>query len=137
MSRIQTMTCLAAALVAAGCAAGCAAGPGSGSSRGTVTGRFVMEGGPLGPGGQQPPVRSLPGTILFTGAGHQRFTVQTGRSGTFSLQLPAGRYRVVGRSPRVVEVSAGTSRQTPCSSPGSVTVTAGHISRITVACVVP
>ena len=82
MKLAQAVGGVAALLLLAACAAGpgqhTAAGPGrdtgSGSgrdpARGTVTGRLVREGGPLGPGGQQPGVHPIPGTIRFTTGHH-------------------------------------------------------------------
>jgi hypothetical protein len=96
-----------------------------------------MEGGPLGPGGQQPRERPLPGTVTFTAAGHHPVSVRVGAAGTFSVPLPPGRYQVSGRSPSVIEVDGGSTRELPCSQPTTATVTAGHTATVTVACVVP
>jgi hypothetical protein len=103
---------------------------------GHVTGKLVMAGGPLGPGGQQPRERPLPGTVTFT-AGHRTVSVKVGTAGTFSVLLPPGRYQVSGRSPSVLEVDGATSRELPCSQPTAATVTAGHTATVTVACIVP
>lgn len=134
MKTRQAITSAAAMLLLAGCGATA----GQHSPMATVTGRFVREGGPLGTGGQQPAEQPLSGTVVFT-AGRHQVTVQVGSSGTFSLRLPPGTYAVSGRSPGIVEVSTGTAatRETPCSVPGSVTVTARHNTRITVTCIVP
>ena len=52
--------------------------------------------------------------------------VRTNSAGVFSVQLPAGRYQVSDRSPRLLEVSAnGTSHQ-EWSAPVAVIVTAHH-----------
>jgi hypothetical protein len=110
---------------------------GHGRGMGRVTGRFFLEGGPLGPGGQQPGKRPIVGTVTFTAAGHRSFSVLTTSSGRFTVRLPAGRYSVSGRSPRVVEVSGGTRRVLPCSQPLKVTVTAGHGANVAVTCIVP
>ncbi len=138
MKQLPAITSVAAMLLLAACAAtGQQASQGA-STPGTVTGRFLREGGPLGPGGQQPGERPIPGTIQFTAAGHRLITVGVGSSGTFSVSLPAGTYQVAGRSPRIIEVSSdGTQHQTPCAPPLSVTVTAGHTTKIAVTCVVP
>lgn len=105
---------------------------------GTVTGTFVREGGPLGPGGRQPAERRLPGLIQFIGSNKQAFKVRVGDAGTFDVHLPAGAYSVVGRTPDILEVSDnGAGRETPCSQPLEVTVTNHHTSKITVTCVVP
>ena len=96
-----------------------------------------MEGGPLGPGGQQPGTRPLPGTVTFT-AGHRHVSVQAGSSGTFSAWLPPGRYQVSGRSPDIkTGDGSGTWRELPYSQPTAVTVTAGQLSVVSVTCSVP
>jgi hypothetical protein len=99
--------------------AGCAAPAGHGPVTGDVAGRLVREGGPPGPGGQ-PGQRPMPGTVTFTSAAH-RVTVRVGKSGSFSAQLPPGRYRVSG----------------PCSRPSPVTVTARHTAHVKIICIVP
>ena len=95
-----------------------------------------MEGGPLGPGGKQPGERPMSGTVTFTAAGHHGGHGQGGVLGKFSVPLPPGRYQVSGRSPDVMEVDGGRSRELPCSQPASVVVTAGQTATITLACVV-
>jgi hypothetical protein len=133
MGYLRTCACALALLLLAGCAATAA----TGQPTGHVSGRFLMEGGPLGPGGQQPRERAISGRVTFTGAGGHDVTVRVGRSGAFSAQLPAGRYEVSGRSPSLVEVSDGSGLEPPCSPPLSVTVTAGHTATIAVTCIVP
>jgi len=129
---------LAVSLLAGTLLAGCGtAAAQQKPATGHVAGKLVMEGGPLGPGGQQPRERPLPGTVTFTAAGHRAVSVKVGAAGTFSVPLPPGRYQVSGRSPDVIEVDGGTSRELPCSRPASTTVTAGHTVTITVACIVP
>jgi hypothetical protein len=130
-------------LLLAGCAGAGSAGAGytriTGPApvQGHLAGRLVMEGGPMGPGGQQPGERPMAGTVTFTAAGHQPVAVKVGSSGAFSVPLPPGRYRVSGRSPDIMEVDGGHSRELPCSQPTSATVTAGHTATITLSCVVP
>jgi hypothetical protein len=102
-----------------------------------VAGRLLMEGGPIGPGGQQPAERPIPGTVTFTAPGHQRVSVRVGRSGTFSVFLPPGRYQVSGRSPDITQESGGRTQEPPCSQPLATTVTPGHAVTIAVVCVVP
>jgi hypothetical protein len=121
----------------AGLAAGCASAQAQPPASGHVTGKLVMEGGPLGPGGKQPGERAMSGTVTFTAAGHRTVTVTVGSSGTFSVPLPPGRYHVSGRSPDIMEIDGGRSRELPCSLPTSAVVTAGHTATITLACVVP
>jgi|HubBroStandDraft_2_1064218.scaffolds.fasta_scaffold84893_3 hypothetical protein len=149
MNQLRTYVCVLATLLSAGCAAASGqtqaasrqapAASGQAPAAGHLAGRLVMEGGPLGPGGKQPGERPLSGTVTFTAAGHRRVTVRVGSSGRFSVQLPIGTYRVSGASP-AVETSSGSSgkeQELPCSQPLSATVTAGHTSAVTVACVVP
>ena len=96
-----------------------------------------MEGGPMGPDGKQPGERAMSGTVTVTSAGHHPVTVTVGSSGTFSLPLSPGRYQVSGRSPDVMEIDGGRSRELPCSQPTSAMVTAGQTATITLTCVVP
>jgi hypothetical protein len=96
-----------------------------------------MEGGPLKPGGKQPGERPMSGTVTFTAAGHQAVTVTVGSSGEFSVPLPPGWYQVSGRSPDIMEVDGGHSREQPCSQPTPVLVTVGQTASITLACIVP
>ena len=134
-------TCLLAGLLA-----GCAAAGGQATQNqttqnqtadGRLTGRMVMEGGPMGPGGQQPGERPISGTVTITAPGHKPVTVTVGSSGTFSVPLPAGRYHVSGRSPAVTTVDGGHSREDPFSPPASVVVTAGHTATVTLTSIVP
>ena len=120
----------------AGCAAALAQPHVAAQPAGRVTGHLIMEGGPIQPNGQQP-VRPIPGTVTFTAAGHRSTSIQVGDSGTFSVRLSPGRYRISAQSPRILEVDGGHNRELPCSQPLSVTVKAGHSAAITVACIVP
>lgn len=119
MKRAHTLICLTAVLALAGCAAAQDNAP----SAGTVAGRLLLEGGPIGPNGQQPGIRPIAGTVRFTGGDHQPVTVRTTSSGVFSVQLPAGRYQVSSRQ-------AG-------SAPVWVTVTAHHTTSVTLTSIVP
>jgi hypothetical protein len=109
----------AAGLLAALTLAGCTAPAGHGPVTGNVAGRLLRTGSPPGQGGQ-PDLRPMPGTVTFTSA-HRRVTVRVGSSGSFSVRLPPGRYRVSG----------------PCSRPSPVTVTPRHTAHIKIICVVP
>jgi hypothetical protein len=60
----------------------------------TVTGSFVAVGGPS-PGSPRP----LPGQVTAENSAGHKFTVAVGKSGKFVLWLPAGLYRLTGRSP--------------------------------------
>jgi hypothetical protein len=103
-----------------------------------VTGKLLIEGGPIGPGGQQPGEHPIPGTVTFSAAGHRTVQVGVGTSGKFSAWLPPGRYRVAGRSPRIETVtSSGKDLERTCSQPLSVTVKARHSTAIAVVCIVP
>ena len=148
MKLLRICACTVTGLLLSGLAAGCASAGGAsaggasagGSVRpatGHLTGKLVMEGGPLGPGGQQPGERPMSGTVTFTAAGHHAVTVEVGASGEFSVPLSPGSYQVSGRSPDVMEVDGGHSRELPCSQPASVVVSAGTTATITLACVVP
>jgi hypothetical protein len=117
MRRLQAITGVAAILLLSACApAGMHVSDG-----GTVTGRLQIEGGPIGPGGQQPGKRPMSGTVQFTGTRQQRITVPVGSSGTFSVRLAPGTYAVCWRSP---------AAQGPCSESRPVTVTARHTTEI-------
>ena len=117
--------------------AACTAAPGQATARGTVIGRMVREGGPLGPGGRQPGTLPIPGTVKITGADHRVVLVRTTSAGRFSVRLPAGRYLVSDRTPRILTVgSDGIGRQT-WSRPVPVTVTARHTTRVTLTSIVP
>jgi len=146
MSQLRACACLVAAVLLTGCtAAGAAGHPASGPAAGNqaraaglVTGRLLIEGGPTGPGGQQPGERPIPGTVTFTAAGHRPVSVGVGTSGKFSAWLPPGRYRVAGRSPDIETVtSSGKTVEQACSQPLSVTVRTRHSATIAVVCIVP
>jgi hypothetical protein len=143
MNYLRACGCALAALVLAGCATASAqptaptGHPATGHpATGHLTGRFLMEGGPMGPGGQQPGERPIPGTVTFTAAGRRPVTVKVGPSGSFSKQLPPGSYQVSGRSPDI-EAGSGKPQALPCSQPASVTLTAGHTTSVDVICYVP
>jgi hypothetical protein len=145
MSQLRACAGLAVALLLTGCtAAGAAEHPASGPAAaghpasGHVTGRLLIEGGPMGPGEQQPGPRPIPGTVTFTAAGHRPVSVGAGTSGKFSAWLPPGRYRVTGRSPDIETVtSSGKTVEQTCSQPLSVTVSTRHAETIAVVCAVP
>jgi len=136
-----------AAAVAVLLLAGC--GTRSRPAAGRVTGRLLLEGGPIRPGGRQPGPRPIRGVLTFTTAGHRPVRARAGRTGVFFVRLPPGRYRVSARSPAVLTVSngaavtdsgqllSGREWERPCSFPLSVTVTARHTTRAAVICPVP
>jgi hypothetical protein len=137
MKPIRVPSCLFGGLLLTGLVAGCASAAAQPPASGHLTGRLVREGGPLGPGGKQPGERAMSGTVTVTSAGHHPVTVTVGSSGTFSVPLPPGRYHVSGRSPDIMEIDGGRSRELPCSQPTSAVVTAGQTATITLTCVVP
>jgi len=137
MKPLRMSVFLISGVLLTGLAAGCASAGAQTPSSGHLRGKLVMEGGPLGPGGKQPGERPMSGTVTFTAAGHQPVTVKVGASGTFSVPLPPGRYHVSGRSPDIMEIDGGRSRELPCSQPTSAVVAAGQTATITLACVVP
>ena len=143
MKPLRICACALTGLLLTSVAAGCASAGGTSTggtvhpATGHVAGKLVMEGGPLGPGGQQPGERPMSGTVTFTAAGRQAVTVTVGSSGEFSVPLPAGLYQVSGRSPDIMEVDGGRSRELPCSQPTSVVVTAGQTGTLTLTCIVP
>jgi hypothetical protein len=143
MSTLRTCACVLGALLMTGCTAAGAAGHtavhasgGPASATGHVTGRLLIEGGPISPGGQQPGERPIPGTVTFTAAGHRPVAAGVGASGTFSVWLLPGRYQVSGRSPDLITDSGKHEVQT-CSQPVSVTVSARHAATLAVVCIVP
>jgi hypothetical protein len=104
----------------------------------TVTGRFLIEGGPMRPGGGQPGERPLRGTVTFTAAGERTVSVPVDRGGSFSVALAPGIYHVSGRSPEIIEVSSGGAQhETSCSQPLTVHVAGQRILKIAVTCIVP
>jgi hypothetical protein len=149
MNRWRTCACVLGALLLTGCTAAGAAEQAAGHATGQtpggraratghVTGKLLIEGGPIGPGGQQPGERPIPGTVTFTAAGHRPVEVGVRASGTFSAWLPPGRYHVTGRSPDVETVTgSGKDLEQTCSQPSSVTVSARHATAISVICSVP
>ena len=132
MKHVPALICLAAVLLSAGCSAA-----GRASSAGTIAGRLVLEGGPLGPGGRQPSPRPIPSTVRFADGHHQPVTVRTTSAGMFSVQLPAGRYQVSDRSPRMLTANANGTSSQEWSTPVPATVTAHHTTTIILTIVVP
>lgn len=105
---------------------------------GKVVGTFLRVGGPLGPGGTQPPDVPLSGTVQFTAAHRRTVAVWVGKSGRFSVWLPAGAYRVSGSSPSIVGLLAsGAEREDTCALEVPVTVLAGRALQVAVICTVP
>ncbi len=105
MSLMRAPAAMLAVLLLAGCA-------GHEPATGQVTGLLLSQGG--GSPGQRP----MPGTVAFTAAGQPPMTVRVPNSGTFSVQLPPGRYHVSG----------------PCSRSLPVTVTAHRTTHVNIVC---
>ena len=104
---------------------------------GTVQGTFEIEGGPMRPDGTQPPVRPLSGVVTFQDRG-TKVSVRVGKTGRFSVRLPAGSYTVSGRASSVrQQLPNGRFTNPPCSSPLTASVHAGKTDRIAVTCIVP
>jgi hypothetical protein len=153
MRPLRICACALTGLLLTGLAAGCASAGGQAHggqahggqahggqahpATGHLAGKLVMEGGPMGPGGQQPGERPMSGTVTVTSAGHQAVMVTVGSSGQFSVPLAPGRYQISGRSPDVMQDDGGHSRELPCSPPASVVVSAGSTATITLAPIVP
>jgi hypothetical protein len=143
MNSLRTCACLLATLALAGCATVSHASQDGQHApvTGHLTGTFVMEGGPLGAGGQQPGERPIPGTVVVTKGGHAVVKIQVGGSGRFSAWLRPGRYQVSGRSPNIEQATTvqagGQGQEVPCSAPLTVTITAGHTANVTLVCPVP
>ena len=145
MNQWRTCACVLGALLLTGCTAAGAAehaashptGQMPARATGHVTGKLLIEGGAMGPGGQQPGERPIPGTVTLTAAGHRPVTITVGNSGRFSAWLPAGRYRVVWRSPAIITVTdSGHEEQTSSPAP-PVTISARHAATITLVAIVP
>jgi hypothetical protein len=101
---------------------------------GTVTGKFLRIGGPMGPGGTTPTV-PLSGQVKFTGAHHHAFKVRVGKKGTFEIVLPAGSYKVIGRTPDITgQDGNGPVKDGTCALPHKVQVARHHTVRIKVIC---
>jgi hypothetical protein len=146
MNSARICACLLATVALAGCGA---ADQASHTGQyvpvtGHLTGTFVMEGGPLGPGGRQPGERPISGTVTLTAAGHRQVTIQAGTSGRFSVWLLPGTYQVSGRSPSIEEATSGQAgtgsgqgKELPCSQPLAVTITARQSAHVMLTCIVP
>src|SRR3984957_16805529 len=122
MKRLRVIVAVSAVMLTAACAT---SDPPA-SASGHVAGKLLIEGGPIGPGGQQPGERPIQGTVQFTASGRRPVTARAASSGTFSVTLPAGTYDVSGSTSLITSASNGGSDQTPCSQPLSVSVTPHH-----------
>jgi hypothetical protein len=99
--------------------------PGTHSSLGTISGHLLLVGGPSGVG-----PTPIGGYIVAMRAPNQPLVTAhkqvIGADGSFSVQVPPGRYFLSGTSPRF---GNGT-----CSSDGKLTVTSGHTTVADVLC---
>jgi hypothetical protein len=128
---------LAVLLPACG-ASGPAPHPSAQGGDGQVVGTLVRVGGPLGSGGKQPRTILLMGTVQFSAAHRPTVAVRVGKSGRFSIWLPAATYRVSGRSPSIIEeLPTGPQQEMACSPQEHVTVVPARAVRIAVVCSVP
>jgi hypothetical protein len=133
MRRQAAPAVVAAGLFLTGCGVATAssthgpAGSAAHTGYGRVAGKFERVGGPIGPGGQQPPVVPLAGTVLFARHAHRTIRPKIGNSGRFSVRLAPGYYAVSGRTPGIPD----------CTLPGKLKVTAGRTRHIVVTCIVP
>jgi len=133
MRRAQALVWLAAMLLPVACTAAASPAP----PRGTVAGRLMFEGGPLQAGGRQAAPRPIPGTVQFASGHHWHITVHVTGSGRFSVQLPAGRYDVFYRSPRLLQIGTdGVGHQT-WSHAAPVTVIPHHTTNTTLTFTAP
>jgi hypothetical protein len=113
------------ALTAMAAVTGCNADP---AGHGTVTGVFLMVGGP-GPGVH---IR-LPGRVIATNRPGQHFTVTVRTRGFFTIKLPPGTYQLAGYSPRVHV----NNKEMRCTAGHPVHVHTGRSTRSDVYCSVP
>lgn len=120
---------IAAGLIAASAISGCTEH--AKTAYGTVTGLFVMVGGPASlahPSGVRLP---LPGRMVATSTAGQRSTVTVGTSGRFTMSLPTGTYQLTGYSPRV------QNAKMRCVAAHAVHVLTGKATLSEVYCSVP
>jgi hypothetical protein len=99
--------------------------PSTHSSLGTISGHLLLVGGPNGV--SPTPVGGY--IVAMRAPNHPLVTAQKkviGADGSFSVQVPPGRYFISGTSPRF---GNGT-----CSSDGQLTVTTGHTTVADVLC---
>jgi hypothetical protein len=138
---IRTFAAAGAAVLALACGCAAAAGATTGtasparrSADGIVRGQFERQGGPAGPGGQQPPDVPLSGTITFTGRGHLKVSVRAGQTGRFTARLAPGFYAVSGRTP---DIQGPGHQEMVCTYRGKVRVSTGRTRHMTLLCTVP
>jgi hypothetical protein len=99
----------------------------------TVTGRYLMEGGPINPAGKTADPRPIDGQVTFS-TGGRTFNAVAANNGDFSIELTAGTYTVTARTPYV---TGPGQLESSCSLPQTITVRAGVAATVTVYCAVP
>jgi hypothetical protein len=103
-----------------------------------VAGTFQREGGPIQPGGKNPPIQPLRGVVTFRDSKGHSVNVAVGVSGKFSVALQTGTYTVTGRSPQVEQQNAnGTVSDPPCSAPMTTVIRPRTLNHVVVTCIVP
>jgi hypothetical protein len=103
-------------------------------AEGEVTGRYLMEGGPINAvTGRTANPWPIDGQVIFSAAGHTASTA-AGHDGEFSIRLAPGTYAVTARTPYL---SGPGPSDSSCYLPQTVTVQAGAGATITVYCAVP
>jgi hypothetical protein len=100
---------------------------------GTVTGRYLMEGGPINLAGHTANPWPIDGQVIFTASGRTA-SAAAGQNGDFSVHLAPGIYTVTARTPHVIGPDQPDSS---CYLPQTVTVQAGAAATVTVYCAVP
>jgi hypothetical protein len=100
---------------------------------GTVTGRYLMEGGPINLAGHTANPWPIDGQVIFH-IGGRTTSAAASQNGEFSIQLAPGIYTVTARTPHVIGPSQLDSS---CYLPQTVTVHPGAAASITVYCAVP
>ncbi|MGO8687801.1 MAG: hypothetical protein ACLQT7_11605 [Candidatus Dormibacteria bacterium] len=70
------------------------------------------------------------GEVILVGADGYSISVSVGSAGTFTLQVPAGKYTVMG-------ASAGNHIGDDCSASAPITVAPDSITTVTVGCGTP
>jgi hypothetical protein len=104
------------------------------ATTGVVTGRYLMEGGPISPQTHQTADPwPIPGRVTFSGP-RASLTVKVSSDGSLSLRLPAGVYAV---SAETGWLDMSPAAESPCYLPQTVTVQAAGATSVTVYCPVP
>lgn len=100
----------------------------SGAAMGTVEGKLALEGGPPSQSGNA--VHPVRGTVILSRVGSdETYRTVAATDGTFSVDVPAGTYRLSGKSPLA---RFGNGREISSSAAASVQVGADHTRRVLV-----